>query len=197
MPPLARLLPILTVDDAANLLTAELSIDAQHIGLSAELADFAARSVLSVALADVESAPWAAERSFDLQLSSKPPTAVHCQDAFDELLGQTNIRFTTGKAEIRASSYALLDRLVGVANDCDVRFMVAGHTDSRGSAALNEFLSLERARAVRQYLSSQGVDGSRIQAKGFGANQPIGDNTTVAGRAQNRRIEFRVIRTDS
>jgi len=70
---------------------------------------------------------------------------------------------------------------------------VVGHTDSIGSDAVNNRLSKERADSVAQYLVGQGVQQVRIETLGAGKAYPIADNSTDAGRAQNRRVEIRVI----
>ncbi|MEG8128934.1 OmpA family protein, partial [Xanthomonas hortorum pv. gardneri] len=70
---------------------------------------------------------------------------------------------------------------------------VVGHTDSVGSDAVNQRLSEERAGAVAQYLTAQGVQRERMETMGAGKRYPIADNNTDAGRAQNRRVEIRLI----
>jgi OOP family OmpA-OmpF porin len=72
--------------------------------------------------------------------------------------------------------------------------VIEGHTDSVGNDDYNLKLSQRRADAVRQYLLDKGVAGARLEAKGFGESQPVADNKTVEGRAQNRRVILR--RTD-
>ena len=69
---------------------------------------------------------------------------------------------------------------------------IAGHTDSDGDAEYNQDLSDRRANAVRDYLISRGVSGSRLSAAGYGESQPVADNATVEGKAQNRRVELRI-----
>jgi OOP family OmpA-OmpF porin len=71
-------------------------------------------------------------------------------------------------------------------------FEVAGHTDSIGSDAYNLRLSQRRADSVRSYLVQQGVDANRMSAVGYGESQPVADNGTEAGRAENRRVELRI-----
>lgn len=75
----------------------------------------------------------------------------------------------------------------------DEEVRVIGHTDSTGSAAYNQDLSLRRARSVRAILVDAGAGGSRISSKGRGERQPIASNATAAGRAQNRRVEIIII----
>ena len=70
---------------------------------------------------------------------------------------------------------------------------VLGHTDSTGSDAYNQTLSVNRAQSVASYLSSRGVASARIGVRGFGETQPIASNDTEAGRAQNRRVEIKVV----
>jgi len=71
---------------------------------------------------------------------------------------------------------------------------VAGHTDSVGSDAYNDKLSMRRASSVSKYLISKGISGDRLIARGYGETRPIADNNTALGRAKNRRTEFTVIK---
>ncbi len=105
-----------------------------------------------------------------------------------------NILFTSGKATLRAESYPEINRLVRLLNDNpSVSIEVSGHTDNTGSASLNKRLSKARALSVKRYLESQGIDPVRLEYEGYGFDQPIVPNTTVEGRAQNRRVEIKVI----
>ena len=70
-----------------------------------------------------------------------------------------------------------------------VRIRVSGHTDNVGNPRRNQALSEARARAVREYLVSHGIDGSRVEAVGFGDQRPVASNDTEEGRQENRRIE--------
>ncbi|WP_069658486.1 OmpA family protein [Arcticibacter eurypsychrophilus] len=101
-----------------------------------------------------------------------------------------NLEFDLGKATIKAKSYETLNRVARLLVDKDFSLKLAGHTDNSGSMALNLRLSKERAEAVKAYLVSQGANASRIEATGYGPNQPISTNKTVVGRQQNRRVEF-------
>lgn len=117
-----------------------------------------------------------------------------CNDEFAEILRGASIRFRTSSAEIDSGNDALLERLVDQARRCEGNLRVAGHTDSRGDAGMNQALSLARASAVRDALVSMGIATNRLSAEGLGESEPIGDNATLAGRAMNRRI---VIAVDS
>ena len=100
--------------------------------------------------------------------------------------------FATGKAVIQPRSFKMLDQVAQVlVQHTEVDLMVIeGHTDNRGNAEANRKLSLARAEAVKTYLSSKGVQASRLEAKGFGPDRPIESNQTEKGRAANRRVEF-------
>lgn len=101
--------------------------------------------------------------------------------------------FAVGSAVLNRNMYPILDRLAQTLQQnpyTDVS--IIGHTDSTGSNAINNPLSLNRANAARNYLVSRGVSGSRIVTSGMGSSQPIASNATEAGRAQNRRVEIYV-----
>lgn len=101
-----------------------------------------------------------------------------------------NLEFDLGKATIRAKSYSTLNRVAALLIQKNFSLKLAGHTDNTGSDALNMRLSKDRAESVRSYLVSQGANASRIEATGYGEEQPIATNKTAAGRQQNRRVEF-------
>lgn len=104
------------------------------------------------------------------------------------------ITFDTNKSTIRRDSIPVLDQAVQILLQFpDVRIEIAGHTDNQGKHDHNMKLSQERADAVKSYLVGMGVAETRIETKGFGPDVPVDTNDTKAGRANNRRIEFRVI----
>jgi outer membrane protein OmpA-like peptidoglycan-associated protein len=123
---------------------------------------------------------------------AKPVAAQACEKSLADLLMPSKIEFATSSAVISAKSEPLLDSLARAAGECPGVIVVAGHTDSLGSPAANRTLSEARAQSVRSALTKRGVPAERLRAEGFGADKPIADNTSAAGRAQNRRIEFRV-----
>ncbi len=126
-----------------------------------------------------------------LDLNAGDP--ADCAQAFDRLLERNVITFATGSAAIDPSSERLLDALAHAALRCD-RFTieVAGHTDNAGAREVNMALSNARANAVADYLAGQGVVRARLKPQGYGPDRPRNANSSEAGRAANRRIEFNV-----
>ena len=118
-----------------------------------------------------------------------------CQALITSAIGGQKILFETDKAVIKSDSEGVLDAVAKAANECPaVRMEIGGHTDSRGRDAYNQELSEARATAVTAYLANAGVAAARLDAKGYGETQPIASNRNRDGRAQNRRIEFNVIK---
>lgn len=118
--------------------------------------------------------------------------AAACEGQLAGLLQNARIEFASGSANLVASAGGLLDRIAGVASTCPGTLRVEGHTDSTGDPDANQALSAGRAAAVRDALGSRGVPLNQLIAVGFGQDNPIDSNATAAGRARNRRIEFRV-----
>ena len=105
-----------------------------------------------------------------------------------------NVEFSSASSNLTTGSYGMLDQAVSLLNAYPGRnISVNGYTDSRGNDSFNQQLSTRRAKAVRDYLVSKGVDGNRLRYKGYGEASPIADNNTEEGRQQNRRVELAVI----
>ncbi|HEX4403958.1 MAG TPA: OmpA family protein [Polyangia bacterium] len=101
------------------------------------------------------------------------------------------IFFDTNKATIQPRSYSLLDEIGSVLRSrATMQVRIEGHTDSRGTRAHNLKLSQARADSVRQHFVGLGIEPSRMEARGYGPDQPIETNKTAAGREENRRVEF-------
>ncbi len=104
------------------------------------------------------------------------------------------IYFDQGKATIRKQSTKVLANAVNVLKEFpSISLEISGHTSSEGEKAFNDKLSQERADSVKQWLVDLGIASERIKTRGFGPDAPIADNKTAAGRAKNRRIEFKVL----
>jgi OmpA-OmpF porin, OOP family len=104
--------------------------------------------------------------------------------------------FDFDKAVLKPGGQAALDDLVSRLKDINLEVIIAvGHTDSVGTDAYNQKLSVRRAEAVKSYLQGKGVESSRIYTEGKGESQPVADNKTAEGRAKNRRVEIEVVGT--
>lgn len=104
--------------------------------------------------------------------------------------------FDFDKAVLKADGKAKLDDLASKLKDLNLEVIIAvGHTDSVGSDAYNQKLSIRRAEAVKGYLVGKGIDAKRVYTEGKGEKQPVATNKTAAGRAQNRRVEIEVVGT--
>ncbi len=105
-----------------------------------------------------------------------------------------NVQFKLNSGELTAESKGILDNVVNSlkARKDVTSVMVIGHTDSSGAASYNQSLSEKRAKAVMDYMVSQGVDSGILSSKGMGESAPIADNATADGRAKNRRVELKL-----
>ena len=114
--------------------------------------------------------------------------------AAEKITLQADAYFDFDKSTLKAEGKAKLDELAGKLGLVNVETIVAtGHTDSVGADAYNQSLSVRRANAVKAYLVSKGVAAERVLVEGKGEAQPVADNKTKAGRAQNRRVVVEVV----
>ena len=132
----------------------------------------------------IESAP------FEATSTLLPASELKQQlDAAGKVALQVN--FATDKAEILPDSRPQIDQVVALLKDDPaLELSINGHTDNTGDASHNQQLSEARAAAVVAALEAGGIDGSRLQAKGFGQTEPVADNATEDGKARNRRVEL-------
>ncbi len=126
------------------------------------------------------------------------PTADECEVQVTEIQSGRKITFEPGSGNLDASAESILDDMAEILIKCpdDMRMEISGYTDSQGREVMNQELSQTRAQAVLTALRERRVLMSRYVAKGYGEENPIGDNSTEAGREANRRIEFKLIRPE-
>ena len=118
-----------------------------------------------------------------------PPAATKVTYAADAF-------FDFNKSVIKPEGKAKLDDLVGKIKDINLEVIIAVvHTDSVGSDAYNQKMSVRRSEAVKAYLVSKGIEKNRVYTEGKGEKQPVADNKTAEGRAKNRRVEIEVVGT--
>ncbi len=104
--------------------------------------------------------------------------------------------FDTDKSVLKPEGKAKLDDLVSKISGINLEVIIAvGHTDSDGSDAYNQKLSIRRSEAVKAYLLSKGVEKNRVYTEGKGEKQPVADKKTKDGKAKNRRVEIEVVGT--
>lgn len=117
-------------------------------------------------------------------------TATTMSDGSVKINLAGDVSFNSGSAVIKESFVDTLDKVAKVLSQSpNSRVVIVGHTDSDGNADANQRLSLARANSVRDFFATSGVSNSRMSATGRGSAQPVGNNATDAGRAQNRRVE--------
>jgi outer membrane protein OmpA-like peptidoglycan-associated protein len=105
----------------------------------------------------------------------------------------SGILFASNSSNLTAAAAGNIDELATTLQKyADTNVVIDGHTDASGSDAINQPLSQRRAQAVANELTAKGVETSRITATGYGSSQPVADNTTVAGKAANRRVEVAI-----
>ena len=104
------------------------------------------------------------------------------------------ILFDTSKATFQQQTYPVLEAITAILKEYPTsKFSIEGHTDTDGKVAANQTLSENRAAAVKNYLVEKGIDSSRLTSSGFGPSKPIDTNKTKAGKANNRRVEVKVV----
>ena len=106
----------------------------------------------------------------------------------------SNVQFASGTSTLTAGAKTELNKLVPIMNAqyTDIKVTIEGHTDNTGKAETNQKLSESRSASVKKYLVAKGISADRLTTGGFGADKPVEDNSTKAGKAKNRRVEFRV-----
>lgn len=127
---------------------------------------------------------------------AKAPVAATPVVAAQKVTYAADAFFDFDKAVLKAEGKAKLDDLVSKVKGINLEVIIAvGHTDSVGSDAYNQKLSVRRSEAVKAYLVSKGIEKNRVYTEGKGEKQPVADNKTAEGRAKNRRVEIEVVGT--
>jgi OOP family OmpA-OmpF porin len=166
--------------------------DHQLLKVTAEAPGYITKSIQPGVPSDEEAETFAYP---DLCLLPVPPEV-------DEKFVINNVYYDFDKAELKPESYPALDEIVRMLNFYpQMEIELSAHTDSKGSDAYNQKLSEARAKSVVDYLVSKGIAAERLKAMGYGETQPIAENTTngkdnPAGREQNRRTEFKVLKNE-
>lgn len=128
--------------------------------------------------------------------AATPPAAAPVSVAPAKVTFAASAFFDTNQAVLKAEGKAQLDDLLAKLKSVNWDVLVAvGHADSRGSAELNQALSVRRAEAVKAYLLNKGLSEQQVKTDGKGSSMPVADNSTEAGRAKNRRVEIEVVGT--
>ena len=128
--------------------------------------------------------------------AAKPAAAaaVAAAPTSEKVTFETDTFFGFDKTVLQPAGKAKLDDLASKLQGTDIEVVIAtGHTDSTGSDAYNQKLSVRRAQAVKAYLVSKGIPAERVLADGKGEKQPVASNKTKDGRAQNRRVDIEVV----
>ena len=124
------------------------------------------------------------------------PAAVVVAPTSEKVTFAADAFFDFDKSVLKPEGRAKLDDLVSKMGGLNLEVIIAvGHTDSVGSDAYNQKLSIRRSEAVKGYLVSKGVEKNRVYTEGKGEKQPVADNKTAEGRAKNRRVEIEVVGT--
>ena len=124
------------------------------------------------------------------------PVVVPAAPVSEKVTFAADAFYDTGKSVLKSDAKAKLDDLVSKTAGMNLEVIIAvGHTDSDGSDAMNQKLSVARAESVKTYLVSKGIEANRVYTEGKGEKSPVADNKTKDGKAKNRRVEIEVVGT--
>jgi outer membrane protein OmpA-like peptidoglycan-associated protein len=177
--------------ELASAREAQMKAEADAAALRAKMEADALKAKEEAAKAEAERARRAAEE-LRAQLLDQLNQVLETRDTPRGLVvTMADVLFDVGKYDLRPATREKLARLAGIVlAHKGLQLDIEGHTDSTGSDELNQTLSERRATTVQSFLIEQGLDSAAVAAKGFGKTMPIADNSTAAGRQQNRRVEI-------
>ena len=168
--------------DAARLATEDARLAAEEARRATEAARLETSAAQTEAQAQAETAELARRALADLQAMETERGMV---------LTLSDVLFDSGAATLKPGAIDTINRLATfLEQNPEIRLIIEGHTDSQGSDAYNEDLSRRRGQAVANELVSRGISSARFEVIGRGEASPVADNTTAAGRQQNRRVEI-------
>jgi OOP family OmpA-OmpF porin len=171
--------------DLKQISRGQLKIDGTTVSLRGEVANEAQRQKIASDVATSLNPTYTVNNG--LRVASAD------QGILDSTLANRTVEFESGKATLTPAGRAILDEMIRAMQKLKQRRIeIIGHTDNQGLRATNLGLSQARAEAVTAYLSDHGINGDLLTASGQGADRPVAPNDTPAGRARNRRIEFRI-----
>lgn len=164
----------------------QLDVDGTQVTISGNVANEARRQQVASAIAT------ALNPTYTVNNGLRAPAGA--QAVLDQTLADRVVEFESGSAILTAAGITILDQMAAAIARLDrPRIEIIGHTDSTGNRMANVALSLARADAVKTYLVGTGIAAASLNASGAGPDRPITSNETPAGRARNRRIEFRLV----
>ncbi len=163
----------------------ELRIEGTQVTVKGDVANEAVRQKLVSDMATALTSSYTVKNALRVVQSE--------QSILDKTLGDRIIEFESGSAILMPTGKAVLnDMALAMKKLGGKRIEIIGHTDSSGSRPSNLVLSQARADAVKNYLITKGISAEQLASFGIGSDRPIADNSTMEGRARNRRIEFRL-----
>lgn len=116
--------------------------------------------------------------------------SIHAEEV---LFISDKINFNVGSANILPDSNEELAKIIKIIKTKNVRIRIEGHTDTQGTAAFNQTLSVKRAQSIKEYLVNNGIKPDKLVIAGYGSSKPVASNRTNQGRAMNRRVEFIIV----
>ena len=158
--------------------------------------DGALKPVVAAAPAPVAPAPEPAPAPAAPAPAPAPAAVIAPVPSSEKVTYAADAFFDFDKAVLKPEAKTKLDDLVSKTKEINLEVIIAvGHTDSVGTDAYNDKLSVKRAESIKTYLTSKGLEANRVYTEGKGKKQPVADNKTAEGRAKNRRVEIEVVGT--